>query len=217
MHIADGALSGPVLIAGGVLTVAGLAAGLRKLDMETIPATGVLSATFFVASLVHFPVGASSVHLIMNGLAGLVLGWAAFPALAVALLLQAVFFGFGGVTVLGINAFNIAAPAVLMHYLCRRGVLSARPSAAAMWGAAAGAGAIVGTTVLVALSLALSGEQFIPAAQVTILVHIPVMVIEGAVTAAAVYLVRKVKPELFGTLTNLREPSPVAAEEQKRA
>ncbi|AEQ50177.1 cobalt transporter CbiM [Pelagibacterium halotolerans] len=204
MHIADGALSGPVLIAGGVLSLAGLGIGLRKLDMETIPATGVLSATFFVASLIHFPVGASSVHLIMNGLAGLVLGWAAFPALAVALLLQAIFFGFGGVTVLGINTFNIAAAAVLMHYLCRRGIMANSPSIAAMWGAAAGAGAIVVTTVLVALSLALSGEQFIPAAQVTVLVHIPVMIIEGAVTAAAVYLVRKVKPELFTAISNPR-------------
>jgi cobalt/nickel transport system permease protein len=43
----------------------------------------VLSATFFVASLIHVPVGPSSVHLIMSGLAGLVLGWTAFPALFV--------------------------------------------------------------------------------------------------------------------------------------
>ncbi|NDV00275.1 cobalt transporter CbiM [Pseudoroseicyclus tamaricis] len=204
MHIADGALSGPVLIGGAVLAVAGTAVGLRKLDMETMPVTGVLSATFFVASLVHIPVGATSVHLIMNGLAGLVLGWAAFPALAVALLLQAVFFGFGGLTVLGVNTFNIAAPAVLMHYLCRQGVVNANPRVAALWGGISGAGAILATTVLVALSLALSGDQFLPAARLTFLIHIPVMVIEALVSAAAVFLVWRVRPELFDSLTQLK-------------
>ncbi|WP_373356450.1 cobalt transporter CbiM [Pseudoroseicyclus sp. CXY001] len=205
MHIADGALSGEVLIGGAVLAVAGTAIGLRKLDMETIPATGVLAATFFVASLVHIPVGVTSVHLIMNGVAGLVLGWAAFPALAVGLLLQAVFFGFGGLTVLGVNTFNIAAPAVIMHYLCRRGVMSSSPKVAALWGGLAGAGAILATTVFVAGSLALSGEQFLPSAKLTFLVHIPVMVIEGLVSAAAVFLLWKVRPEMFDTLTQLKK------------
>ncbi|HCK20077.1 MAG TPA: cobalamin biosynthesis protein CbiM, partial [Thalassospira sp.] len=79
MHIVDGALAPEVLIGGGILAVAGLGLGLRKLPIDKIPATGVLSATFFVASLIHVPVGPSSVHLIMSGLAGLVLGWTAFP------------------------------------------------------------------------------------------------------------------------------------------
>ncbi len=216
MHIADGALAAPVLYAGGALTAVGTILGLRKLTMETIPAAGVLSATFFVASLVHFPVGVSSVHLIMNGLAGLVLGWVAFPALLVALLLQAVFFGFGGLTVLGVNAFNIAAPAVIIHYACRRGVMSSNMSAAIAWGAVAGAGAIILTTGFVALALASSGSQFIPAAELTFFAHIPVMIIEGTVTAFAVYLVRTVKPELFAVLQS-DQPGSAKLEETARA
>jgi len=207
MHIADGALVAPVLVTGGVLTAAGTIIGLRKLTMEAIPAAGVLSATFFVASLVHFPVGPSSVHLIMNGLVGLVLGWVAFPAMLVALVLQAVFFGFGGVTVLGVNAFNIATPAVLMFYACRRGVLSPNRNIAVAWGAAAGAGAIMLTTIFVAVSLALSGQQFYLAAELTFVTHIPVMIIEGIVTAFAVYLVRTVKPELFEVLLRVDMPA----------
>ena len=81
MHIVDGALSNPVVIGGAVLAIAGIARGLKDLDMERIPAAGVLSAAFFVAALVQIPIGPSRVHLIMNGLAGLVLGWVAFPAL----------------------------------------------------------------------------------------------------------------------------------------
>ena len=39
---------------------------------------GLLGAAFFVASLIHVPIGFSSAHLILNGLLGVVLGWAAF-------------------------------------------------------------------------------------------------------------------------------------------
>ncbi len=209
MHIADGALAAPVLIAGAVAAVAGGAIGLRRLTMESIPAAGVLSATFFVASLIHFPVGPSSVHLILNGLAGLVLGWVAFPALSVALLLQAVFFGFGGLTVLGINAFDIAGPAVIVSYVCRRGVMSPNMTAAVIWGVVAGAGAIALTTGFVAVALTLSGQQFLAAAELTFFVHIPVMIIEGTVTGFAVYLVRTVRPELFATVMGGHE-APVA-------
>jgi cobalt/nickel transport system permease protein len=55
-----------------------------------------------VSSLVSVPVGPGSVHLLLNGLMGLLLGWAAVPAILVALILQAVFFGFGGILVLGV-------------------------------------------------------------------------------------------------------------------
>jgi len=197
MHIVDGALSNPVLIGGAVLTVGGIAYGLRKLPLERIPAAGVLSASFFVASLIHVPIGPSSVHLILNGLAGLVLGWAAFPALFVGLLLQAVFFGFGGLTVLGVNAINIAGPAVLAGLIFGRLVSRGSPMQGAIWGGLGGGFAIATTTLAVAFSLALSGDEFIPAAKLVFIAHIPVIVIEALLTGAAIFLARRVKPELF--------------------
>ncbi|PID42389.1 MAG: cobalamin biosynthesis protein CbiM [Gammaproteobacteria bacterium] len=195
MHIVDGALSVPVLAAGAVATVVGVAIGLKKLDYDHLPQVGILASAFFVASYIHLPVGFSSVHLILNGLIGVILGWAAFPALLVALLLQAVFFGFGGFLVLGVNTFNIAMPAVIVYYLCHRGIAGQKH--AAIWGGVAGAGAIFLTALFVALSLALSGDSFLLAAKATMVAHIPVMIVEGFVTAAAVVLVRKVKPELL--------------------
>ncbi|SIT09276.1 cobalt transporter CbiM [Insolitispirillum peregrinum] len=200
MHIVDGALSSAVVIGGAVLTVGGLALGVRSLTLEKLPAAGILSATFFVASLIHVPIGPSSVHLIMNGLAGLVLGWSAFPALFVGLLLQAVFFGFGGLTVLGVNTLNIALPAVLIGLVCQQGIRHANPRIAALWGALAGSGAIALTTLCVAVALLLSGQEFIPAAKLVFLSHIPIMVIEGLVCAAAVYLIRRVNPTVFASL-----------------
>ncbi|MCF1504194.1 MULTISPECIES: cobalt transporter CbiM [Hyphomicrobiales] len=199
MHIVDGALANDVVIGGAVLAAGGIALGLKSLTAEKMPAAGVLSATFFVASLIHVPIGPSSVHLIMNGLAGLVLGWAAFPALFVGLLLQAVFFGFGGLTVLGVNTLNIALPAVIVYYLCRRGIASNSLTVAAISGAIGGGLAIALTTAFVAIALALSGDEFIPAAKLVFFAHIPIMIIEALVTGAAVVLARRVKPELFAT------------------
>lgn len=202
MHIVDGALAAEVVIGGTVLAVAGLGLGLKKLDVERIPAAGVLSATFFIASLIHVPIGPSSVHLILGGMAGLILGWAAFPALFVGLLLQAVFFGFGGVTVLGVNTLNIALSAVIVYYICRHGMAQRSANIAAAWGVFGGALAIALTTGLVAISLMLSGDEFLPAAKLVFFAHLPVMVIEGLLTGAAVFLAHRVKPELFHALTD---------------
>lgn len=197
MHIVDGALSNPVVIGGAALAVGGIALGLRRLTLETIPAAGVLTASFFVASLIHVPVGPSSVHLILNGLVGVVLGWAAFPALFVGLLLQAAFFGFGGITVLGVNTLNIALPAVLIGSLLRPMIARSAPRGAAVWGGLAGGLAILGTTLMVALSLALSGEAFVVAAKLVVIAHLPIVVVEALLTGTAVFLAARVKPELF--------------------
>ena len=200
MHIVDGALSDPVVIGGAILAIAGVAFGLRQLDSERIPQVGILSATFFIASLIHIPLGPSSVHLILNGLIGLTLGWAAFPALLVALLLQAVFFGYGGFIVLGVNTLNIALPAVIAWFVCRRFLLSAKPMTAAIWGGLGGGLAITLTALMVAFSLALSGDAFLPAAKLVLISHLPVIVVEAFLTGAAVLLIRKVRPDFFGAV-----------------
>ncbi|MGE4278267.1 MAG: cobalt transporter CbiM [Magnetospirillum sp.] len=189
-HIPDGVVSVPVLVAGAALSVGGMALGLRRLTPERLPKAAMLSALFFVASLVHFPVGVSSVHLLMGGLAGILLGWAAFPAIAVGLVLQAALFGFGGVVVLGVNLANIALPATLAGLLGRR--LLARPAVA---GAVAAMGAVAGTAVMVALSLALSGREFLVAGQALAVTYIPLMAVEAVATAAMIGLLAKVKPE----------------------
>ena len=203
-HIPDGILSFPVLAAGAALTVAGCAVGLRALDPERIPQTAVLSAVFFVASLVHFPVGPTSVHLILNGLVGIMLGWTAFPAILIALLLQAVMFGFGGLVVLGVNVANMAVPALicglLFQMIARRGHARATVFAAG----AAGTLGVFLTTLMVALSLALSGREFVDAAKLVVFAHLPVMAIEAVFTAAAISLLIRVKPEFLG-LPNVEE------------
>lgn len=131
MHISEGVLSAPVLIGGGALTAAGTAIGLKSLDYDRIMVVAILTSTFFIASLIHVPAGPASIHLVLNGLLGLLLGWTCFPAILVALLLQAVFFQFGGLSVIGVNTFNMAAAALASFYLVRPWLKQQKTRAAA--------------------------------------------------------------------------------------
>lgn len=196
MHISEGYLSGPVLISGAALAVAGTAIGLKKLDYDRVAQAGILAAAFFVASLVHVPIGPSNVHLIMNGIIGLLLGWGAFPVILVALLLQGFFFQFGGITTLGVNTIIMAAPAVAVYYLFGRWIH--RPDwigKAAAFGC--GSGAVAFAAVVMAASLIFTNERFLGVAASAIAFHLPVMVIEGAVSVACVAFLAKVKPALL--------------------
>lgn len=60
-----------------------------------------------------------------------------------------------------------------------------------------GALSIFLTAVMVAGSLALSGEGFVQAAQFVVVAHFPVMALEAVLSASAIQLIYKVKPELF--------------------
>ena len=199
MHIAEGVLSPAVLGGGAVLALAGTAQGLRRLEYDRLVTVGILSAAFFVASLIHVPVGLASAHLVLNGLVGVLLGWAAFPSIIVALLLQALLFQFGGITVLGVNTFTMGFAAVASWYVFRA-VCRLCPG---MGGARAGAfmGGALGVAlaaVLTALALAFTDEGFWLAAQLLLLAHLPVMLAEGLVTMFTVSFIMRVRPELLG-------------------
>ncbi len=196
MHIAEGVLAPSILALGGGLTLSGCAIGLRQISEERLMSVALLSAAFFTASLVHVPIGPASAHLILNGLLGLLLGWAAFPAITVALLLQALLFQYGGLTTLGINAVNMALPAILAGYLARPWLnRDGWPRLCAAF--CCGVMGIAGAAILTALSLGLSEEGFINAARILVLSHIPVAVVEGLVSAAAVAFLGKVRPEML--------------------
>jgi cobalt/nickel transport system permease protein len=198
MHISEGVLSPAVLIAGAALTTAGVGIGLRKLETEEIPSMGILSAAFFVASLVHVPAGPASVHLVLNGLLGVILGWKAFPAILVGLSLQALLFQYGGLTTLGVNTLNMALPAIISYYLFGWGIrVGAKRFIFAGTAFAAGASAILVSGVFVGFSLYFTGEAFLPAAKLVVLAHVPVMLLEGGLTAACALFLRRAKPELL--------------------
>ena len=197
MHISEGVLSAPVLVAGGGLTAAGVAYALKKMDYDQVPKVAVMSCAFFVASLIHVPVGAVSAHLVLNGLMGILLGWAAFPAILVALLLQGVLFQFGGLTTLGVNTLNMALPAVICFMLLSRYIRGGGTLVSTIAAFVCGALAIMLSGLMVAASLVFTGESFLEAAKIVLLAHLPIMVAEGVITVFIVSFLRKVKPEVL--------------------
>lgn len=197
MHISEGVLSAPVLVAGGALAAAGTAYAVKKMDYDRVPQVALVSCAFFVASFIHLPLGPASVHLVLNGLTGILLGWAAFPAILVALFLQGILFQFGGLTTLGVNTLNMALPAVVCYILFGRFVRGSNPLLSACSAFACGALAVLLGGLMLALSLVWSEESFLAVAKVTLLAHLPVMIIEGIITTLIVGFLKKVKPELL--------------------
>jgi len=202
MHIYEGILAATphgreLLLAGAAAAAVGTAIGLRKLDYERVPKVAVLSAAFFVASLIHVPLGPTSVHLVLSGLLGLVLGWAAFPAVLVGLILQAVFLSFGGPSTLGINTLVMALPAVACYYLFHGLARDGNEPRAFLAGFAAGATAIVLGALLTAAVLMLAGREFAAFGPAVVAAYLPAAAIEGLITGSVVVFVRKVRPELL--------------------
>jgi cobalt/nickel transport system permease protein len=196
MHLSDGILPAPVL-AGGFLTAAALGAwGAASMRDEETPRVAVFTAAFFCASLVHFPVPPTSVHLLFSGLLGVVLGRRALLAIPVGLGLQAALLGHGGLTTLGVNATMFGLSAMLASAVFRQLNCRARLRPF-VCGAAASACAVFASGMFLALILASLGEGFRTVAQYALIAHLPVLVVEAAVTGFVVEFLKRVQPALL--------------------
>ncbi len=207
MHISDGILSGPVLAAGfaGTAVLAGLT--MRKMDMEDIPKVAVITAVFFVASLIRIPAGIS-IHLTLNGLVGVVLGWRAFPAIMLGIILQAILFGHGGVSVIGVNSLMLGGGGLLAFGIWQLRHLVNFPKKEVVFGAIAGGVGIFSSGLILAAALVTTGKEFTAIATGIVGVHVVLMVVEGLVVGAAAGFLVKVKPEV---LAGYKRPVPTPA------
>jgi len=196
MHIADGIVSGPVIATGFGVAALLAAATMRKVDLEEIPKISVVTAVFFVANFIHIPIVVASIHLILNGLAGVILGKRAFMAIMLGVILQA-FFGFGGVSVIGVNSVMLGGGALLAYGVWRCRYLVNIPNAEVVFGALAGAMGIFFSGCILALALATTGEAFWTSAKLVLGYHVILMILEGAVTGACVGFLLKTKPDLL--------------------
>lgn len=196
MHVSEGILSAPVLFSCGIAAAACTAYGLKKLNFDRIMNVSLLTAAFFVASLIHVPLGPGSIHLVLNGLLGIILGWACFPAIVAALLLQTLFFQYGGITVLGVNTLIMAIPAIISYYLVRPWLY--KNSKKRAWAAFCGGFlAILLSALLMALSLVSSDKGFFESALLILSAHFPLMFIEGFITMFTIIFVMKVQPDFL--------------------
>ncbi len=198
MHIADGILAPEVWIAGFVITGVILAYTLYRTKAEEIPKISLVTSAVFVASLIHIPLGPTSVHLILAGLAGVLLAEKAYPSVFIALLLQAFLFQHGGITTIGINTVIIGVPALVSYGIFVVGVNHTRfEQRLVIFGGLAGGVAIALAVVLTSIALLFGGEEFLGVVALLAVAHVPVIVIEAVIVGSVVGFLNKVKPEML--------------------
>jgi cobalt/nickel transport system permease protein len=212
MHISEGILPAKICLMGYGITGLATWYSLRQINhqpnpREGIPKASLLTAAFFVASSIHIPIPPASVHLVLNGLLGAVLGYYAFPAILIGLLFQAVMFGHGGLSTLGINAVIMGIPAMLAAqiFLLHRpmGKESGSRVYRNLYGFFAGAvgvgfaAALFFTLTILNLPSGLDQSIENKAIYGLIMAHIPLMIIEGIFTVMVINFLEKVKPELL--------------------
>ncbi len=200
MHISDGVLPTTVAVVGFAVSLAIVAWTARKVDPEDLPKIAVVTSAFFVASLIHVPIGPTSVHLLIPGLVGILLGSGAFISIGLGIILQSLLFQFGGITAIGANACMMGVPALVSGWLFRamKGKSLTRHVLA---GALAGGLGVFMATLILALFLLSGGEDFFGVAKIAIYAHLPVFIIESAVSAFVVSFLFKVKPDMLGRET----------------
>ncbi len=198
MHISEGVLRPEILIGGAIVTIAISAYALKKLKNEEIPLVAVFSALFFVGSFIHIPIGPASIHLVLNGIIGAILGVRAFIAIGIALLIQGLLFGYGGVSTLGINTFNMALPALLAYYIFSIQVKNQVLEKIKYF--CVGFIAVGLSALMLSLTLALNGDSLVEAAKISFLSNIPIMFIEGFITMFAILFLKKVYPKIIEEL-----------------
>lgn len=147
MHIPDGYLSPTFSLGTGIVTVPSWVIGARKLNkvlnQHTVPLLSIFSAFAFTLMLFNVPVpGGTTAHAVGGTLIAVVLGpWAAVIGISTALIIQALFFGDGGVLALFTNCLNLAIILPFVGYVTYKLLAGHAPllSTRRVWAAAIGA------------------------------------------------------------------------------
>lgn len=133
MHIPDGYLSpatcAAMYTASAPFWYVALQRVRKALHTRLVPRLSLFAAFSFVIMMFNLPLpGGTTGHAVGIGLATVVLGpWAAMLAVSIAIIIQALFFGDGGITAIGANCFNMAITGALVSYAVYR-LLAGRSS-----------------------------------------------------------------------------------------
>ena len=133
MHIPDGYLSPATCAAlytgSAPVWYTSLRKMKRALNTRTVPLLSVFAAFSFIIMMFNLPLpGGTTGHAVGVAIAAIVLGpWASMLAISIALAIQAVFFGDGGITAIGANCFNMAIAGSLVSYGIYRAISGHAP------------------------------------------------------------------------------------------
>jgi cobalt/nickel transport system permease protein len=190
MHIADGIIPNTWCAAAHAASWTALYWLGRRIEAGEVVRLGMLASAGFVISLIHFPLGGTSVHLGLYGLTGILAGRRALPAIFAALLFQTILFQHGGLLTLGLNAVNMGIGAMLASLLWRSqvGPDSVRAFLCGFLG-------VLVPALLIALEFSLAGYGkgffFVTA------LYLGAAALEGVMTLVIVAFLRSARPALL--------------------
>ena len=153
MHIPDGYLSPVTCIIMFLVVLPFWVIGLRKIretmNARSVPLIALLSSFSFVIMMFNVPLpGGTTGHAIGAAIAAIILGpEAATIVVSIALLIQALFFGDGGITAYGANCFNMAVTVPYLAYFIYRAFSKDQPLTSSRRLIGAAVGGWVGVTV----------------------------------------------------------------------
>jgi cobalt/nickel transport system permease protein len=205
MHIPDGYLTTTVSVAAFAIVIVFWIISFRKIKLteQQVPMMGLLTALFFAAMFVNYPVlFGTTAHLLGAAVIALILGpFAGCISMTLILVLQALLFGDGGITTLGANVLNMGVIAVFIP--CALFILLnllLRPKSNKVILAMVFVSAFIGdllAATAAAVELSLSQGVF----QYGLSVTLPAMVINHSIIGVAEGIVAVI---IIGTLLKLR-------------
>ncbi|ARQ99975.1 cobalt transporter CbiM [Campylobacter porcelli] len=199
MHISEGVLKPEIIIPSSVVAGVLVVYLLYRLNYKDIPKIACMSAIFFIASFIHVPLGPTSIHLILGGLVGAFLGVNALLAIFAGLLLQALFFGYGGISVLGVNLLMLALPSILGRYFVKLSLKECKYQKIYQpicW-FLVGFISLLGSALILSGVLVLNGKEFYAIASVALASNLVLMMVEGIISLFAIGFIYKVNRGLL--------------------
>lgn len=210
MHMADALISpavgGTMLLASGGLATYSIKKIQNEMDEKKIPLMGVMGAFVFAAQMINFtiPATGSSGHIGGGMLLAILLGpYAGFLTMASILLIQALFFGDGGLLAYGCNLFNLGFYTCFIAYPLIYKVMTKKMTNSKKIFSACIISSLIGLQMgafSVVIETVLSGKTELPFGTFVLLmqpIHLAIGLVEGLVTASVVGFIWNAKPEII--------------------
>jgi cobalt/nickel transport system permease protein len=209
MHIPDGFLTILISAIMWAIAISLLAFSFWRLgkdfDEKQIPLMAMLTAMFFAAQMVNYPIiGGTTAHLLGGPILAITLGpYAALVSMTVILVIQAFFFGDGGILTLGANIVNMGVVGVFIPWSVFMVIYRLKPGRTGMMVGAFSAAflgdltAAISAAVMLGLSYPVFPYSFAFALLVMGIHHSIIGVIEGVATVVILLVISGVRPDLL--------------------
>lgn len=172
----------------------------KDLSEDKIPLVAVLSAGIFAIQAFNLPVAmGTSGHLVGGALAAIVLGspYAAVFILTLVLIIQGIIFGDGGLTTMGVNILNMGVIGGFVGFYGYQTLKGAGLNRYVSTGIAAWLACFI-AAVAASVEMGVAGTfPFVPGLIAMGTYHAAIGIIEGIITAAAIYFIATARPDML--------------------